>query len=331
MGWLKGPVSSGVIQINRPVKFNKQVQSSFFEPWADVWYVDQDNGSNSYDGKGPSSGKSTIAAAVAAAGNMDVIYLRPGSTDHELSASLTVSQNDIHIVGVSPNRFQAHVELAMADATTFDPMITFSGRGGYFSNMTIKHGSSTGYATDLTCATISGRYNFFDNVYFYGPLYAEQDVASTYKGVQVTGHGNYFYQCKFGSDGLDRDKANYNVVVAGVGNIFEDCIFQMKNDGTSPFFVYINNVVRDMKYTLFRRCTFYAHDENFVGAPAYAFDCDAAGGNTAAVILEDCNFVNCTQVSDTTEDALIWKSVHSKDNGADTNKKQMIALRNQGV
>jgi len=206
-------------------------------------------------------------------------------------------------------------------------MITFSGRGGYFANMTIKHGSSTGYATDLTCATISGRYNFFDNVYFYGPLYAEQDVVSTYKGVQCTGHGNYFYQCKFGSDGLDRDKANYNLVVAGVGNVFEECIFQMKNDGTSPYFVYINNAVRDMKYTLFRRCTFYAHDENHTAAVAEAIKTDALGGNTVACILEDCNFVNVTKVSSAADDAVIFK--HTTGDAAATNATG-IAVKNVG-
>lgn len=274
------------------------------------------------------------AYAKAVAGRNDVVMLGPDNDD-DLVATLTWAKNDTHLIGASITPFQPHTDVWMQDLTTFNPMIEVSARGCYFANLTLRHGShvgsQVGYATDLTCMTISGRYNFFDNVYFYTPLYAEQDVAATYKGVQVTGHGNFFRRCKFGSDGLDRDKANYNLVVAGVGNVFEDCFFQMKNDGTSPFFVYINNAVRDMKHTLFRRCTFYSHDENFVAAPAYAFDCDAAGGNTAAVILEDCNFVNVSQVSDTTEDALIWKTVTSKDNGTDNATLSMIALRNQGV
>jgi len=309
----------------------KEVQSGLMYPWSEAWYVDQDNGSNDYDGKAPASAKATLTAAEAAMATRDRIYLRPGSTDHEISANIDFDLNDISVIGMSPNRFQPHVELSQPDATSFSPLLTFSGRGQYISNLTIKHGSSTGYATDLTCALVSGRYNMFDNVYFYGPLYAEQDVASTYIGVNVTGHNNYFYQCKFGSDGLDRDQANYNLQVAGVGNIFEDCIFQMKNDGTAPFFVNINNNARDMKYCIFKNCLFYAHDENFTGAPAYAFDTDAAGGNTVGVVLDNCNFVNVTQVSDTTKDGVIWKSMYEGENNADTTKIGMIALRNQGV
>jgi len=330
MAWLKGPRSSGVIQINQPVKFNKQVQSAFFEPWADVWYVDQDNGNNSYDGKGPSSAKATIAAAVAAMSARDVIYLRPGSTDHVLSAALSVSDNDVQIVGVSPNRFHS-----MANTTTFNPMITFSGRGGYFANMTIKHGSQlssgVGYATDLSCALISGRYNYFDNVYFYTPLYAEQDVVTTYRGVYVTGHNNYFRGCKFGSDGLERDKANFNLEVTGVGNIFEDCIFQMYSANGSPYFAYLNSGTRDMKYTIFKNCLFYAHCSSFTYKPDDAIKTNYQA-NTQAVIFDSrCQFVNVSQICDTDNDVWVWIPVTSKDGGADTAKKALIALRNQGV
>ena len=321
MGHLHGPRVNGVIHIDQRVKFMKEIQSGLLYPWSEAWYVDQDDGNDSYDGKSPSSSKLTLLAAEAAMAIGDRIYLKPGSTDHDIAEGVVFDLNDISVIGVSPNKFQSHVELSQPNETPFSPMFTFSGRGGYFANLTIEHGSKlssgVGYATDLTAALISGRYNMFDNVYFYTPLYAEQDVASTYKGVSVTGHGNYFYQCKFGSDGLDRDQINYNLVVAGVGNIFDECIFQMKNDGTAPFFVYINNAVRDMKYVLFRRCTFYAHDENHVAAVAEAFKTDAAGGNTVAVILEDCNFVNVTKVSSAADDAVIFK--HTVGDTAATN------------
>ena len=296
MGHLHDPRVNGVIQIDQRVKFMREVQSGLMYPWSEAWYVDQDNGSNDFDGKAPASAKETLLAAEAAMSARDRIYLRPGSTDHNIASAITFDLNDISVIGVSPNRFQPHVELSQPNETPFSPMFTFSGRGGYFANMTIEHGSrlssGVGYATDLTAALVSGRYNTFDNVYFYTPLYAEQDVASTFIGVNVTGHNNYFYECKFGSDGLDRDQANYNLQVAGVGNIFDRCIFQMKNSGTAPYFVNISNVTRDMKYVWFKDCTFYAHDENFTAAVAYAFDTDAAGGNTVGVILDNCNFIN---------------------------------------
>ncbi len=339
MGHVKGPVVGGVVQVNQRVKFMREVQSGLFYPWTNAWYVDQDNGSSDYDGRGPSSAKATIAQAEAAMATRDIIYLRPGSTDHNIAANVDFDLNDISVIGLSRNKFQSHVELSMPATTTFDPMLTFSGRGQYIANLTIKHGSQltgqTGYATDLTCATISGRYNMFDNVYFYTPLYSQQDVAATYKGVKVTGHNNYFYQCKFGSDGLNRDQANWNVSIeGGIGNIFEDCFFQMGADGTAPFFVQIYSTPRDMKYTMFKNCTFYVHSADFGTTISYAID----GGyqaNTAAVILDRCNFVNVGQISDTDKDRWIWKAVIGNDNiyDASTNtvKISQIALRNQGV
>lgn len=312
MGRLHGPVVGGVVQIDQRVKFRKEVQSGLFYPWSNVWYVDPTDGNDGYDGRGPSTSKSTLAAAVAAMAAGDIIYLRPGTTDHVLSAALTMSLNDIQVIGTHQNQFQPHCDISMADATQFDPMITISGRGGYFANFVVEHGSRVasgeGYAADLTACTISGRYNFFDNVYFYTPFYPEQDVVDTYKGVQVTGHNNFFKNCKFGSDGRERDKVNWNLVVAGVGNIFEDCIFQTAIANTTPQFVWINNTAMDMKYALFRRCTFYAHSAGYANAMATAFKTDFVGGNTAAAILEDCNFVNVSKVASAAQDGNIWKS-----------------------
>lgn len=343
MGYPHGPVVNGVIQIDQRVKFMKEVQSGLFYPWSNNWYVDQDDGNNNYDGKGPSSSKKTIIAAEAAMAARDTIFLRPGSTDHNIAAALTFDLNDISVIGLSRNRFQPHVELSMPATTSFNPMITFSGRGSYFANMTIKHGSQytsgVGYAADLTCALISGRYNTFDNVYFYTPLYAEQDVANTnvgandgYYGVEVSGHNNYFYQCKFGSDGLSRDQLNFNVLLhGGVGNIFEDCIFQMAVDGTTPLFIGVDSVPRDMKLTQFLNCRFYAHSANYTVTPADAFQVHG-GGATAGVFFDSrCQFINVSNVSDTANDDWLWKPVVRGEHGADTEKRALIATKTQGA
>lgn len=334
MGRLHGPVVGGVVQVDQRVKFTKEVQSGLFYPWSNNWYVDQDNGNDDYDGKGPSSSKLTIAAAEAAMAARDTIFLRPGSTDHNIAANIDFDLNDISVIGLSRNRFQPHVELSMPATTSFNPMLTFSGRGGYFANLTIKHGSQytsgVGYAADLTCATISGRYNTFDNVYFYTPLYAEQDVAATYKGVIVSGHSNYFYQCKFGSDGLNRDQANWNLAIeGGIGNIFEDCIFQMGADGVAPFFVRAYSS-RDMKYTWFKNCTFVAYSSSYGTTPSYAFD--IAVLNSLGIVIDSrCNFVNVGQISNISGDDWIWKENVKGEYNADTVKIAGIALRNQGV
>lgn len=79
MGFLKGPVTDGVVQVKQKVNFTDQVQSSFFHPWSNEWYVDgtTGGGSDDYNGTGPSKAKATIQAAVTAASGGDKIYIRP--------------------------------------------------------------------------------------------------------------------------------------------------------------------------------------------------------------------------------------------------------------
>ena len=49
MGFLKGPVVNGVVQVKQKVKFTEAVQSGIFNPWVNTWYVSAD-GNNDYDG-----------------------------------------------------------------------------------------------------------------------------------------------------------------------------------------------------------------------------------------------------------------------------------------
>ena len=332
MGRLHGPVVGGVVQVDQRVKFTKEVQSGLFYPWSNVLYADGDDGNDEHSGRGASDAKETIGAAVGVMTDNDILYLK--AADYEESEELVLSLNDVQIIGVAPVPMQPHLDIWMAAAGGgFNPQITVSGRGNSFYNMCFRHGaeytSAVGYATDLTCLKVSGRYNYFENVYFYSPIYGEQDIATTYKAVEVTGHNNYFKGCKFGADGTERDQVNYNLQVSGIGNIFEDCLFQMYSANTSPFFVKIQNT-SDMKYTRFKNCTFYAHNSNFAAAPAYAFDVTQYGG-TVGVILDNCNFVNVGQVTDANKDIWIWKSNYEGENNAETTKVGMIALREQGV
>jgi len=222
----------------------------------------------------------------------------------------------------------------------FEPQVEVSGRGNAFYNLCFRHGaeytSGVGYATDLTCALISGRYNYFENVYFYSPIYGQQDVAHTdigtgYAGVHVTGHNNYFKGCKFGS-ALARDKANHNLRISGgVGNIFEDCIFQMTVDGTPPLFLFTDGSPRDMNLTQFLNCRFYAHSAYYGTAPADAFSY-RAGGATAGVFFDSrCQFINVSNVSDTVKDDMVWKPQLRGEYGAQTEVLTLIAQRNQGA
>lgn len=108
MGNLHGPVVNGVVQVEQRVKFMREVQSGLFYPWSNVWYVDGVNGDDDYDGRGPSSAKETIQAAVTAASRGDVIYVRPkaasvstGFNRYVEAVTVPLATSDLSIVGVT--------------------------------------------------------------------------------------------------------------------------------------------------------------------------------------------------------------------------------------
>jgi len=73
--YLRGMKRDGQILINENVKFNKSVL--FKELWSVPWFVDGDNGSDSFSGLSAESSKKTIQAAITAAAREDVVYIRP--------------------------------------------------------------------------------------------------------------------------------------------------------------------------------------------------------------------------------------------------------------
>ena len=116
--WLRGRKKNGVVQIKRAVDFKGGVGAVFSDPWRNAWYVDQDGGNDGNSGKDPDKAKLLLSAAEAAMAARDVIYLRPGSTDFNIPAAIDFDLNDIQVIGLSPNRFQPHVELGQPALTT---------------------------------------------------------------------------------------------------------------------------------------------------------------------------------------------------------------------
>lgn len=80
----------------------------FTNPWSTHWFVDGTDGSDTYDGKTPTTAKSTIDAAIQLAGRGDVIYVRPkaytvgtGFARYTETGTTDLTQSDLYIIGVS--------------------------------------------------------------------------------------------------------------------------------------------------------------------------------------------------------------------------------------
>lgn len=95
--WLRGITRDNIIKIRKKPEFTLGVKSAYFEPFANVYYADKLNGSDTYDGLSPSNAKATIAAAIAVMNaridwstqpwaRSDVLYIAPGRYDENLTS-----------------------------------------------------------------------------------------------------------------------------------------------------------------------------------------------------------------------------------------------------
>ena len=83
----------------------------YSSPWATAYFVDGTNGYDGFDGKGPTTAKKTIQAAVTAAGYQDVIYVRAKrpQTDasdpgvYTESVNVAYAKDNLSIIGVTPH------------------------------------------------------------------------------------------------------------------------------------------------------------------------------------------------------------------------------------
>lgn len=192
----------------------------------------------------------------------DVILVTPES--HAWTAALTWDKTSTHMLGLSPTSLAGYNRARFSHSGyTMANFITVSGADNCFKNLRFMHGSSTGGASDITCATVSGDGNRFENVAFAGPNDATQAASANYLGVVVGGSHNYFKGCMFGSvNDVDRSGASCILnftTTCGAWNIFENCVFRSRSGGGETTAYFINDKVTDtvVDYTaIFLNCQF---------------------------------------------------------------------------
>lgn len=245
-----------------------------------------------------------LAEDATVSGRNDVILVTPEShawrgDSNATGAALTWDKTSTHLLGLSPtslagyNRARfSHSGYAMAN------FMTVSGADNCFKNLRFMHGSSTGGAADITCVTVTGDGNRFENVAFAGPNNATQAASANYLGVVVGGSHNYFKGCMFGSvNDVDRSGASCILnftTTCGAWNIFENCVFRSRSGGGQATAYFINDKVTDtvVDYTaIFLNCQFIHSGETLTVGIAKA-------ANTSRKLYFDnrCSFAGVTDV-----------------------------------
>jgi hypothetical protein len=230
------------------------------------------NAGNYYKDKIQDANRHTSVALAEAAmvtQRNDVMLVTPEShawrgDNNATAAALTWDKTNCHILGLSPTSKAGYNRARFSHSGyTMANFMTVSGDDNCFKNLRFMHGSATGGASDVTCITVSGAGNRFENVAFAGPNNATQAAATAYSSVVISGSHNYFKNCMFGSvNDVDRSAANTILdfsTTCGGWNIFEDCVFRSRSGGGQATAYFINDKVTDtvVDFTaLFLNCQF---------------------------------------------------------------------------
>lgn len=258
--------------------------------------------------KGVTSGSIYTSIALAedslVSARNDVILVTPEShawrgDSNATAAALTWDKTSTHVLGMSPTSKSGYNRARFSHSGyTMANFMTVSGADNCFKNLRFMHGSSTGGASDITCITVSGDGNRFENVAFAGPNNATQAASANYLGVSISGSHNYFKNCMFGSvNDIDRSAANTMLnftTGCGAWNIFEDCVFRSRSGGGQATAYFINDKVTDtvVDYTaIFLNCQFLHQGTALTVAITKA-------ANTSRKLYFDsrCSFSNVTDV-----------------------------------
>lgn len=265
----------------------------------------------------------------------DVLLVTPDShawrgDSDATGAALTWDKTNTHILGMSPTSKAGYNRARFSHSGyTMANFITVSGDDNCFKNLRFMHGSSTGAASDLTCAIISGAGNRFENVAFAGPNDATQAATAGYLGVRLSGSHNYFKGCMFGSvNDVDRSAANAILsfdTTCGGWNIFENCVFRSRSGGGQATAYFINDKVTDtvVDYTaIFLNCQFLHQGTALTVAIK-----KATNANRKLYFDNRCTFAGVTDIIADAQNAdVIWGAGGASPDGSALNDKLYLGI-----
>lgn len=272
---------------------------------AKAFFVDPVNGTSAGAGT-LADPLTTISGAYALCTDKagDVIYvLNDGNSSGSVreSAGLVWAKDNTHLVGLCAPALNQRSRVTPTSGTTdvdaFTPMLTVSGIGNIFHNISFVQGNSEDAKASVGILC-SGERNYFSNISVLTGQHANQGDEAGTIWVHLTGDENVFEKCYIGTDTIARSAANSSVKF-GTGaleevtrNVFRDCIFPMYADAASPFFINAANVADAQRWNLFERCNFIN-----TGTSTLAAAVNWAANAGGYLCLKDCAFYGMTNVT----------------------------------
>ena len=225
-----------------------------------IFVVDAVHGSDANSGDRWTKPLATVEAAWAKCTTLhnDVVLLVGNGTVNTQTAALTWNKSYTHLIGYcSPVIGSPRAVVACAAAMATTPFVTFSGSGCMVKNITFSHASTD--ALSLVNVTLTGGYNYFENVHFAGALGTNNSTGC--RSLILSGAtciSNTFKNCIIGDDttAVVQGGADLAFLLAPSHNVFDDCIFRHQAGHTSVPHI-VCALDHDMgRGNLFRRCLF---------------------------------------------------------------------------
>lgn len=201
----------GVTSFGRPIT----ASSNRFFGWndANTYFVDGDNGSDSNNGLSPDRAFDTVAAAIAAAGADDVIYIRERAwTDTDPTAYrevtdsmiITSAKKGLSLIGTGSNlsnSFGVQINAAASDTGT---VLTVRAPSVAIENIDFNRGASTStnglvyFQYDETSSTLRAEGCSISNCHIRNASQADMAGIKTNGAWYLDIVGNTFVNCRFG-------------------------------------------------------------------------------------------------------------------------------------
>lgn len=231
---------------------------------ARAFFCDPTNGIDSNDGLSPARAKATLSSVHTAmtANQNDVVYVIGNSsasstTTVRETATLTWSKNLCHIVGVNALNKISHRVSIRPVTNDFTPLVTVSADGCVFANF---HVFDDGTSASQITWNLTGQRNSHFNLHIGGMGNQTAADGAGSRCVLITGNNgeNYFKDCTLGLDTTTRGAANatLELITQSPRNIFEDCMFIMHADTTTPVHLDLEDSLQMDRFLLFKNCMF---------------------------------------------------------------------------
>lgn len=273
------------------------------------------------------------AYAAAVTARNDVILVSPDNNTWKgdagvETAELSWDKQNVHMLGLSPDNLSGYGRARFSHSGTMVSMLDVGGSGNIFKNIRLMHGSAS--AGDITCLTVSGAGNTFENCGWATPINNTQAASANYRGIIINGTQNSFKRCTFGTaNDVDRSAANAILKFATTcsgWNLFENCVFRSRSGGGQTTAIFIDDACTAtvVDYTaIFLNCQFLHQGADLAVAITKA-------ANTSRKLYFDsrCRFAGITDVIADARIAEIISGDNMASEGASAaDFKQMLKAR----